>query len=64
MYFPTLDAAGRLSSLRMVPMRKARFRLGRATRADASWLKATLERESVLDRALRLDDDNALRLAE
>jgi hypothetical protein len=40
----------------------SKFRLERATRADAAWLKATLERESLLDRSLDLDADNALRL--
>jgi poly-gamma-glutamate synthesis protein (capsule biosynthesis protein) len=63
MYFPTLDPAGRLVTLRMVPLRLRKFRLERATRADAAWLKATLERESVLDRNIGLDPDNALRLA-
>jgi poly-gamma-glutamate synthesis protein (capsule biosynthesis protein) len=63
MYFPTLDPAGQLVTLRMVPMRLRKLRLERATRADAAWLKATLERESLLDRSLDLEADNALRLA-
>jgi poly-gamma-glutamate synthesis protein (capsule biosynthesis protein) len=62
MYFAALDPGGRLVSLRMVPLRMSKFRLERATRADAAWLKATLERESLLDRSLDLDADNALRL--
>jgi poly-gamma-glutamate synthesis protein (capsule biosynthesis protein) len=62
MYFATADPAGRLLELRIVPLRIRRFRLERATRADAAWLKATLDRESLLDRSLDLDADNALRL--
>jgi poly-gamma-glutamate synthesis protein (capsule biosynthesis protein) len=61
MYFPTVDAAGRLLTLRIVPLRIRKLRLERATRADAAWLKATLDRESLLDRSLELDADNALR---
>jgi poly-gamma-glutamate synthesis protein (capsule biosynthesis protein) len=62
MYFAALDSNGRLLTLRMVPLRRRRFALERATRADATWLKATLERESLLDRSLDLGTDNALRL--
>jgi poly-gamma-glutamate capsule biosynthesis protein CapA/YwtB (metallophosphatase superfamily) len=62
MYFPTLDPAGRLTALRMVPLRIRRFRLERATRADAAWLKATLERESEIDGTLALAADDALQL--
>jgi poly-gamma-glutamate synthesis protein (capsule biosynthesis protein) len=62
MYFAAVDPAGRLLTLRMVPLRIRKFRLERAARADAGWLKATLERESLLDRNLDLDTDNALRL--
>lgn len=62
MYLATVDAAGRLLTLRMVPLRIRKFRLEHAARADASWLKATLDRESLLDRNLDLGTDNALRL--
>jgi poly-gamma-glutamate synthesis protein (capsule biosynthesis protein) len=63
MYFPTLDPAGRLLTLRLVPLRIRKLRLERATRADAAWLKAALERESLLDRGFELGANNALRLA-
>lgn len=46
MYFPTLDAAGALASFEMVPMRVRRFRLQRASREEARWLRETLDRES------------------
>ncbi len=47
MYFPRLDrASGRLLSFEMVPMRIRRFRLERASSADARWLAETLDRES------------------
>ena len=62
MYFAALDPNGRLRTLRMVPLRLRRFRLDRATRVDATWLKAALERESLLDRSLDLDADDVLRL--
>jgi poly-gamma-glutamate synthesis protein (capsule biosynthesis protein) len=62
MYFASLHADGRLAALRMVPLRLSKLRLAHAPRADAAWLKATLDRESSLDRNLELDADNALRL--
>jgi len=47
MYFPVFDAAsGRLSRLSMEPVRMRRFRLERATMAEARWLAQTLSRES------------------
>jgi poly-gamma-glutamate synthesis protein (capsule biosynthesis protein) len=45
MYFPTLDASGRLVGLRMRPMRLRRFRIGYASRAEAEWLARMLNRE-------------------
>jgi poly-gamma-glutamate synthesis protein (capsule biosynthesis protein) len=46
-YFPELEiASGRLLSLRMVPTRIERFRVNRASLADASWAAGTLDRES------------------
>jgi poly-gamma-glutamate synthesis protein (capsule biosynthesis protein) len=62
MYFATLDAVGRLVTLRLVPLRIRKLRLECATSEDAAWIKATLERESLLDRSLDLDDGNVLRL--
>ncbi|MEX1203898.1 MAG: CapA family protein [Dongiaceae bacterium] len=46
MYFVVLAAAtGRLVRLEMTPLRIRRFRLNRADRADAEWLRDTLTRE-------------------
>lgn len=65
MYFPTLKVDdGTLVSLEMVPLRIGNMRLNRASRADAEWLAATLERESrSLGTHVRLGADNLLRLA-
>jgi poly-gamma-glutamate synthesis protein (capsule biosynthesis protein) len=47
MYFLRLDrASGRLLSFEMAPMQIRRFRLRRASAADARWLAETLHRES------------------
>ncbi len=47
LYFAAVEAAaGRLTGLRMVPMRARRMRLEHATAADAGWLAAVLERIS------------------
>ena len=43
MYFPRLDAEGRLVALRMVPMRMERFRLRRASGEDTAWLARALD---------------------
>jgi len=46
MYFPTLgQGTGELLRLELVPMQMRRFRLERASPADAAWLCATLTRE-------------------
>jgi poly-gamma-glutamate capsule biosynthesis protein CapA/YwtB (metallophosphatase superfamily) len=46
MYFPTLDVAtGRLTHLRLTPMRIHRFRLNRAREADLRWVAKVLNRE-------------------
>jgi len=45
MYFVTVDATGRLLTLRMTPFQIKRFRLQRAAGADAQWLRDTLNRE-------------------
>jgi poly-gamma-glutamate synthesis protein (capsule biosynthesis protein) len=45
-YFVTLDASrGILERLEMVPFRTVRFRLQRASRKEAGWLRGVLERE-------------------
>lgn len=47
MYFPAVDAVtGRLLDLRMTPLCIRQFRVNRATREDATWLRDTLDRES------------------
>jgi len=47
MYFPLIEAAtGKLLELAMTPLQIKRFRLQRASRADAGWLRDTLNRES------------------
>ncbi len=46
MYFVDLDATGDLLQLRLVPLHMRRFRLERASTADAEWLAQTLDRES------------------
>jgi poly-gamma-glutamate synthesis protein (capsule biosynthesis protein) len=46
MYFLTLDAShGRFVRLDMTPLRIGRFRLQRASKEDATWLRDTLDRE-------------------
>jgi poly-gamma-glutamate synthesis protein (capsule biosynthesis protein) len=46
LYFLSFTSADqRLTTVDLVPMRLARMRLHRASRADASWLRAMLERE-------------------
>lgn len=46
MYFPRLDpATGELAACHMSPMRMHRFRLQRASPAEALWLRDTLQRE-------------------
>jgi poly-gamma-glutamate synthesis protein (capsule biosynthesis protein) len=56
-----LAADGRLASLRAVPMRIRRFRLERATAADAAWLAGRLHLVSGrFGRAVELDADRRL----
>ncbi len=46
MYLPRLDAAtGELLEVRLVPMQMRRFRLSRASRPDAEWLRGLLNRQ-------------------
>jgi poly-gamma-glutamate synthesis protein (capsule biosynthesis protein) len=47
MYLPTLSASnGRLVELRLIPFQIRNFRLNRPSRADAAWLRDTIDRES------------------
>ncbi len=62
MYFLRLDrASGRLLSLEAVPMQIHRFRLRRASPADARWLAGRLHRESAaLGSAVELNAEGRL----
>ncbi|TIM08625.1 CapA family protein [Mesorhizobium sp.] len=62
MYLPRLAIPdGTLVSLELVPFRLAKFRLNRASPADAAWLAAVLERESSpFGTHVALADDNRL----
>lgn len=64
LYLVTLEpGSGALRGLEMVPMQRRQFRLHRATRKDAAWLRETLERESrVADARIVLSEDGTLRL--
>jgi len=47
MYFADVEpATGGLLALRLIPMQIRRFRLNRASSADAGWLRDTIDRES------------------
>jgi poly-gamma-glutamate synthesis protein (capsule biosynthesis protein) len=65
MYFATIDrGTGALTALRMIPMRIMNFRVKRAGRDDAGWLRDAINRESRPFRfavALRDDDHRELR---
>jgi poly-gamma-glutamate synthesis protein (capsule biosynthesis protein) len=63
MYFPAIDHSGDLMRLDMTPMRVCRFRLQRASSEEASWLAATLDRESrKLGARVELDANGRLSL--
>jgi poly-gamma-glutamate capsule biosynthesis protein CapA/YwtB (metallophosphatase superfamily) len=64
MYFPRIEwATGRLIDLQMTPLQTKRFRLQRAARADAAWLRDTLNRCSgVFGSQVILGEDNRLYL--
>ncbi len=64
MYFPVIDpVTGRLSDLRMTPMRMRNFRANRATPEDARWLRDTINRESrTFDFRVELHEDHRLEL--
>jgi poly-gamma-glutamate synthesis protein (capsule biosynthesis protein) len=63
-YFLTLDpTSGRLLRLEMTPFRTRRFRLERLARADAEWMRSTLDREGrKLGTRVELSSDGSLRL--
>jgi poly-gamma-glutamate capsule biosynthesis protein CapA/YwtB (metallophosphatase superfamily) len=64
MYLPRLEiASGRLIELRLVPFHIRRFRLHRAARRDAAWLRGTLDRECArFATRVELDEDNSCRV--
>ncbi len=64
MYFPLLDAlSGKLTQLRMVPLRRHCFRLEASDAAQSAWLCHTLDRESrAFGTHVWLDTDGTLRV--
>jgi hypothetical protein len=44
MFFPSLDAAGRLTALRLTPLQIRKLRLNRPPAEDVRWLCATVNR--------------------
>lgn len=64
MYFATADAStGRLISLQMAPTHIKRFRVNRASREDARWLRDVLNREGeIFGTQVDLNRDNILSL--
>ena len=62
MYFVRMDpAAGKLAGLKMVPTQMKRFRVNRAGKTDAVWLRDTLNREGKkFGTRVGLDEDDAL----
>ena len=64
MYFATADAStGRLISLQMTPTHIKRFRVNRASREDARWLRDVLNREGeIFGTRIDLNRDNILSL--
>ncbi|HZL96763.1 MAG TPA: CapA family protein [Vicinamibacterales bacterium] len=62
MYFVDVDAVSGIVTLHMVPLRMRRFSLQPASRGDAQWLTAMLERESVLEHGIELAGDHSLTL--
>ncbi len=64
MYFAGVDpATGKLIRLQMTPMQIKHFRLNRATRGDALWLKEVLNREGeALGTGVEIGENNMLTL--
>lgn len=65
MYFVRVDTeTGKLAGLEMVPMQMRKFRLNRASRRDATWLRDTLNREGIrFGTRVELQDDGILVLS-
>lgn len=64
MHFASVDpATGKLARLQMTPMQIKQFRLSRASRADALWLRDVLNREGqALGTSVEMDQNNVLTL--
>jgi poly-gamma-glutamate synthesis protein (capsule biosynthesis protein) len=64
MYFASIDPlTGKLVHLQITPMQIKHFRLNRISRADALWLKETLNREGKnFGTQMQLNEDNTLSL--
>jgi poly-gamma-glutamate synthesis protein (capsule biosynthesis protein) len=64
MYFVSVDPlSGKLEQLQMTPMQIKHFRVNRASRADALWLRDTLNREGEnLETWVEINQDNTLTL--
>ena len=64
MYFANVEpSTGKLASLRMVPTQIKRFRVNRALKTDAEWLKTVLNREGKkLGTSVDSNADNSLTL--
>jgi len=62
MYYVRVDTeTGKLAGLEIVPMQMRKFRLNRASRRDATWLRDTLNREGKhLGTRVELQDDGIL----
>ncbi len=62
MYFPSVNpSSGELVRLRMIPMRIRRFRLRKASSAEAEWLRDVLNREGLqLGTRVKLQKDKSL----
>ncbi|MBA7693682.1 putative polyglutamine synthesis accessory protein [subsurface metagenome] len=64
MYFVSMDSStGSLVCMRMTPLQIKHFRLNRASRSDALWLRDTLNREGKkFGTRVELNTDNTLTL--
>ena len=64
MYFASVEpSTGNLTGLQMTPTRIRRFKVHRASRDDAQWLKATLNREGkMFGTQVNLNEENRLTL--
>ena len=65
MYFPTLDlTSGELLRFEIIPMRRARLRLQRASREEAEWLAETMDRHSRVDGAITVQPNGRIEITD